>query len=88
MFLFFTKVWVLARPNDGRSLHFQHFLCYKAVYISIGEIKRSSVNFVGLEKTVTELVTGCLRPMKSWHICIKERNKTRLTGPIFGNNLG
>ena len=34
----------------------------------IEEIKRSLVNFVGLEKTVTEMVTGCLRAMKSCHI--------------------
>ena len=33
--------------------------------------KRSLVNFVGLEETVTEMGTGCLRTMKSYHICIK-----------------
>ena len=36
-----------------------------------GEIKRSIVNFVGLEKTVTEMVTGHLRTMKSCHFYIK-----------------
>ena len=30
-----------------------------------------TVNFVGLEKTVTEMATGCLRTMKSCYICIK-----------------
>ena len=34
-------------------------------------ISRSLVNFVGLEKTVTEMVTGCLRTMKSCHICTR-----------------
>ena len=28
-------------------------------------------NFVGLEKTITEIATGCLRTMKSCHICIR-----------------
>ena len=40
-------------------------------YISQGKMKRSLVNFVGLEKTVTEMVTGCLKIMKSCYICIK-----------------
>ena len=34
------------------------------VQFSEGKIKRSLVNFDGLEKTVTEMVTGCLRTMK------------------------
>ena len=34
-------------------------------------IIRQLVNFVGLEKTVTEMAAGCLRMMKSCHICIK-----------------
>ena len=33
-----------------------------------GKIKRSLVNLVGLEKTVTEMVTGCLRTMKTFHL--------------------
>ena len=33
--------------------------------------KMKLANFVGLEKTVTEIATGCLRTMKSCHICIR-----------------
>ena len=36
-----------------------------------GRKKIIIINFVGLEKTVTELVTGCLRTMKSCYICIR-----------------
>ena len=36
-----------------------------------GKIKRPLVNFVGLVKTMTEMVTGCLRTTKSCHICKK-----------------
>ena len=36
--------------------------------ISEGKIKRSLVNFVELDKTVTKMVTGCLRTMKSCHV--------------------
>ena len=43
----------------------------KICYILIGKIKRSIVKFVRLKKTVTEMSTGCLRTMKSFHICIK-----------------
>ena len=41
------------------------------LYILIVEIKRLLFNFVGFEKTVTEMATGCLRMMKSlesWYI--------------------
>ena len=35
------------------------------------EDKKIIVNFVRLVKTVTEMVEGCLRMMKSCHICIR-----------------
>ena len=34
--------------------------------------RKRHVNFVRLEKTVTEMAIGCLRTMKSGHICIKQ----------------
>ena len=36
-----------------------------------GAVYNSLVKFLGLEKTVTEMVTGCLRTMKTCHICIR-----------------
>ena len=40
------------------------------IYVSIVKIKGKLVNFVGLKKAVTEMATGCLRMIKSYHICI------------------
>ena len=40
-------------------------------YLPEGKIKRLLVNFVDLVKTVTKMVTGCLRTMKSCHIGIR-----------------
>ena len=34
-------------------------------------MRESILNFVGLEKTVIGLATGCLRTMKICYICIK-----------------
>ena len=47
---------------------------YKSVLFTIRfpdvKIKIQLVNFVGLEKTVIELATGCLRTMKSYYVYI------------------
>ena len=50
----------------------QYFRSNRIIYLAKDLfIFRSLVNFVGLEKTVTEMATECLRMMKSCHICIK-----------------
>ena len=41
------------------------------VKFSEGKIKRSLVNCVRLVETMTKMVTGCLRTMKSCHFCIR-----------------
>ena len=59
----------------GTIFRFRFMLTFYSLSLSnFGQIlprSRSLVNFVGLEKTVTVMVTGCLRTMKSCHICIK-----------------
>ena len=35
------------------------------------DYKKYLVNYVRLEKTGTEMATGCLRMMKSGHVCIR-----------------
>ena len=57
--------------SKGRSMRYfqsNHIICLTKDLISGGKIKRSLVNFVGLENTVTELATGCLRMVKGCYI--------------------
>ena len=56
----FTDISVFFSDNDLNS--------WITVQVSEWKIKRSLVNFVRLEKTVTEMVTGCLRRMKSCYM--------------------
>ena len=67
MEIFFWFFWLNLPCLDTMSP-----LCY-VLWIQHSPIptKRSLGNFVRLVKTVTEMVTGCLRMMESCHICIR-----------------
>ena len=45
--------------------------CVKFEINTVGSQGVLQLYFVGFEKAVTEMATGCLRTMKSCYICIK-----------------
>ena len=64
-------LWCHSPSWKGEELRIQKTQTYTTVPLRYKACMSVLLNFVGLEKTVTEIVTGCLRMMKSCHICIK-----------------
>ena len=79
MYILTSKLVILSPFADQIMFFWQYFrsshiICFaKDLFLFyVKKDKMILVYFVRLEKTVTEMATGCLRKIESGHICVEQ----------------